>query len=212
MTDTNLPKLLVATRNPGKMVELKELLDGVPFQLTSLDDEDVVEEVEETGATFEENARLKASSYASLTGLLTLADDSGLEVDALDGEPGVHSARYGGPGLTDEDRVELLLKNMEEVPWEKRAGRFRCVISILSPSQDLGMVDGVVEGIIQYEPKGTNGFGYDPVFYLPHLDKTTAELSLEEKNLLSHRGQAARKAAGLLRSMALTSQETSLRQ
>ena len=211
MTETNQTKLLVATRNPGKMVELRELLDGVPFQLTSLDDEGVADEAEETGATFEENARLKASFYASLTGLLTLADDSGLEVDALSGEPGVHSARYGGPGLSDEDRVELLLRNMKDVTWEKRAGRFRCVISILSPSQDLGMVTGVVEGIIEYEPKGDNGFGYDPVFYLPHLDKTTAELSLEEKNLLSHRGQAARKAAGLLKSMALTSQETSVR-
>ena len=211
MTETNQPKLLVATRNPGKMVELRELLDGIPFQLTSLDDEGVADEVEETGATFEENARLKASVYASMTGLLTLADDSGLEVDALDGEPGVHSARYGGSGLSDEDRVELLLKNMKDVPWEKRAGRFRCIISILSPSRDLGMVTGVVEGIIQYEPKGDNGFGYDPVFYLPHLGKTTAELSLEEKNLLSHRGQAARKAAGLLKSTALTSQETSAR-
>ena len=211
MTETNQPKLLVATRNPGKMVELTELLDGVPFRLTSLDDEGVVGEAEETGATFEENARLKASFYASLTGLLTLADDSGLEVDALSGEPGVHSARYGGPGLTDEDRVELLLTNMKDVPWEKRAGRFRCVISILSPSEDFGMVNGVVEGIIQYEPKGANGFGYDPVFFLPHLGMTTAELSLEEKNLLSHRGQAARKAAGLLKSMAVTSQETSAR-
>ena len=211
MTETNQPKLLVATRNPGKMIELRELLDGVPFRLTSLDDEQVVEEAEETGATFEENAKLKASFYASLTGLLTLADDSGLEVDALSGEPGVHSARYGGPGLTDEDRVELLLKNMKDVPWEKRAGRFRCVISILSPSEDFGMVNGVVEGIIQYEPKGANGFGYDPVFFLPHLGMTTAELSLEEKNLLSHRGQAARKAAGLLKSMAVTSQETSAR-
>ena len=211
MTETNLPKLLVATRNPGKMVELTELLDGIPFRLTSLDDEGVVGEAEETGATFEENAKLKASFYASLTGLLTLADDSGLEVDALSGEPGVHSARYGGPGLSDEDRVELLLKNMKDVPWEKRAGRFRCVISILSPSEDFGMVNGVVEGIIQYEPKGANGFGYDPVFFLPDPGMTTAELSLEEKNLLSHRGQAARKAAGLLKSMAVTSQETSAR-
>ena len=211
MTQKNQPKLLVATRNPGKMVELRELLDGVPFWLTSLDDEGVADEVEETGATFEENARLKASFYASLTGLLTLADDSGLEVDALSGEPGVHSARYGGPGLTDEDRVELLLKNMKDVPWEKRAGRFRCVISILSPSEDFGMMNGVVEGIIQYEPKGANGFGYDPVFYLPHLGKTTAELSLEEKNLLSHRGQAARKAAGLLKSKRFPAPEATVR-
>ncbi len=211
MTQTHQSKLLVATRNPGKMVELRELLEGVPFRLTSLDDEEVVEEVEETGATFEENARLKASFYASLTGLMTLADDSGLEVDALGGEPGVHSARYGGPGLTDEDKVELLLKNMKDVPWEKRAGRFRCVISMVSRTEDFGMVSGVVEGIIQYTPKGANGFGYDPVFYLPHLGKTTAELSLEEKNLLSHRGKAARKAAALLKSTPFSALETSIR-
>ena len=196
-------KLLVATRNPGKAQEFKRLLQGVPFQITSLEEEGVAEEVEETGHTFEDNARLKARAYAELTGLFTLADDSGLEVDALGGGPGVKSARYGGLGLTDEGRVELLLKNLKDVPWEGRTGRFRCVIAVVRPSGEAETVTGAVEGVIQYAPKGSNGFGYDPVFYLPHLGKTTAELSLEEKNGISHRGQAARKAVELLKELAV---------
>ena len=201
MREKAVRKILVATRNRGKAQEFRGLLQGVPFQITTLDQEGVVEEVDETGETFEENARLKAETYAGLTGLLTLADDSGLEVDVLGGEPGVVSARYGGPDLTDEDRVELLLKNLKEVPWEDRTGRFRCVIAIARPSGQVETVTGAVEGMIQYEPKGTHGFGYDPVFYLPHLGRTTAELSLEEKNGLSHRGQAARKAVELLKKL-----------
>ena len=194
-------KLLVATRNPGKAREFKELLRDLPLETISLEQAGVFEEVEETGDSFEENACIKAKAYAALSGLLTLADDSGLEVDALGGGPGVKSARYGGPGATDEDRVLLLLKNLEEVAWEDRTGRFRCVIAIARPSGEVRTVTGVVDGIIQYEPKGDNGFGYDPVFYLPHLGRTTAELSLEEKNGLSHRAQAARKAVVLLGSM-----------
>ena len=192
--------LLVATRNPGKAREYEQLLRGIPFQVTSLDEIGLAEEVEETGSSFEENACIKARAYSALSGLLTLADDSGLEVDALGGEPGVKSARYGGLGSSDEDRVELLLKNLKDVPWEQRTGRFRCVIAIARPPGEVETVTGVVEGIIQYKPKGANGFGYDPVFYLPHLGRTTAELSLEEKNELSHRGQAAKKAVGLLSS------------
>ena len=166
--------------------------------MTSLNQEGIVSEVEETGDTFEENACIKARAYSSLSGLLTLADDSGLEVDALGGEPGIRSARYGGLEGSDESRVKLLLNNLKDVPWEVRAARFRCVIAIALPSEKTEVVSGAVEGIIQYEPKGSNGFGYDPVFYLPHLDRTMAELSLEEKNGLSHRSQAAKKAAALL--------------
>ncbi len=194
-------KLLVATRNPGKVKEYRQLLHRVPFQVTSLEQVGVAKEVEETGKSFEENACLKASTYATLSGLLTLADDSGLEVDALGGAPGVRSSRYAGPEATDEARVALLLKNLSGVAWEDRKGRFRCVIAIAWPSGEVRTVSGVVEGIIQYEPKGANGFGYDPVFYLPHLGRTMAELSLEEKNGLSHRAQAARKAVTLLNSM-----------
>ena len=160
-----------------------------------------MDEVEETGGSFEENACIKARTYADLSGLLTLADDSGLEVDALGGAPGVRSARYGGTGASDEDRVALLLENLKDVAWEDRTGRFRCVIAIAWPLGEVKTVTGVVEGVIQYEPMGANGFGYDPIFYLPHLALTTAELSLEEKNSLSHRAQAARKAVVLLESV-----------
>lgn len=191
-------KLLVATRNPGKVREFERLLRGIPFQVTSLQEEGVTQEVEETGDSFEENARIKARAYSALSGLTTLADDSGLEVDALGGEPGVKSARYGGPQLSDEDRVVLLLKNLEHVTWGNRGGRFRCVVAIAWPSGEVETVNGVVEGVIQYEPRGSNGFGYDPVFYVPRFGRTTAELSLEEKNGISHRGQAAMKARALL--------------
>ena len=194
-----LHTLLVATRNPGKIKEFSQLLHGIPFEITSLDKVGVVEDVEETGSTFEENACIKARAYSALSGLLTLSDDSGLEVDALGGAPGVKSARYGGPELSDEDRVMLLLENLKDVPWEDINGRFRCVIAIAWPSGQVKTVTGVVEGVIQYTPKGANGFGYDPVFYLPHLGRTTAEMSLEEKNQLSHRAQAARSAVALLR-------------
>ena len=193
-------KLLVATRNPGKVREYRLLLGGISIEITSLDQEHVTEEVEENGDTFEENARVKAATYAALSGLLTLADDSGLEVDALGGAPGVKSARYGGPQATDEDRVRLLLGNLNGTAWQDRTCRFRCVIALAWPSGQVKTVEGAVEGIVQYEPQGTNGFGYDPIFHLPSLGRTMAELPLEEKNDLSHRGQAARKAVALLES------------
>ena len=191
-------ELLLATRNPGKVLEFRRLLADIPFSIVSLEAKAIIQEVEETGATFEENARIKAESYSGLSGLLTLADDSGLEVDALGGLPGVQSARYGGQGLTDGDRVDLLLENLKDAPWEQRAARFRCVIAISGPSLETTTVEGTVEGVIQYKPKGTNGFGYDPIFYLPHLGLTTAELSMSDKNQLSHRGQAAAKAVAFL--------------
>ena len=194
-------KLLIATRNQGKVREYRELLRGIPFQFTSLEEVGVKEDVEETGATFQENACIKARAYSDLAGLLTLTDDSGLEVDALAGDPGVKSARYGGPDVGDEGRVALLLENLRDVAWDDRTARFRCVIAVAWPSGEVNTVDGVVEGLIQHEPKGANGFGYDPVFYLPSLGRTAAELSLEEKNALSHRGQAAGKAVSLLKSL-----------
>ncbi len=192
----------MATRNPGKVREYLRLLDGAPFNLTSLDAEAIDDEVEESGDSFDENARLKAVAYAASSGLLTLADDSGLEVDALDGAPGVRSARYGGPGATDGDRVTLLLKNLDGVPPDRRTARFRCIIAIAYPSGEVLTVDGAVEGTIAREPRGTNGFGYDPVFYLADRGRTMAELSLEEKNDLSHRARAAEKAVALLKSTA----------
>lgn len=193
-------RLFLATNNPGKVREYRELFQGVPFTITTPASENMEGEVDETGSTFEENALLKARHFAQASGLLTLADDSGLEVDALNGEPGIRSARYGGPGLTDEQRVTLLLSETSEVPWEQRTARFRCVIALVWPSGDEATVEGSCEGYIAHEPKGTNGFGYDPVFFYPDLDRTFAELDSAIKHRLSHRGQAARKAVERLRS------------
>lgn len=198
-----MAKLLVATRNQGKMREYRHLLQGIPYELVSLDDVGVPDEVEEIGQTFAENAWLKACTYAHLGGLLTLSDDSGLEVDALGGAPGVHSARYGGDTCaSDAERVALLLRNLEGVPWDKRTARFRCFIVIAYPDGDGVSVVGSVAGMIQYEPQGDEGFGYDPVFYLPSYAKTIAQLPLEEKNCISHRGDAARRAVAVLHRMA----------
>ena len=201
-----LPKgekeLLVATGNPGKLREYRELLSGTPFRLLSLRDVGITDEVDETGDTFAENAWLKASGYARMSGMLTLADDSGLEVDALGGDPGVRSARYGGDACqSDSDRVALLLRNLYGVPWVKRTARFRCVINVASPPEPSGQepgllisVVGSVAGMVQYESAGHDGFGYDPVVFLPSFNRTVAQLSLEEKNRISHRGCAAGRA------------------
>ncbi len=193
MTD----RLLVATHNMGKLAELRELLHGVPFELVSLSDVGIEMDVDETGETLEENAELKATTYARLSGLTTLADDSGLEVDALGGAPGVHSARYAGPGATDADRIAKLLKNLapHPRPW---TARFRCVIAIVSPDGGIEMHGGACEGVIISEPRGENGFGYDPAFLFPESNRTMAELLDSEKNAVSHRGIAVRKAAASL--------------
>ena len=188
--------LVVATRNQGKMREYRELLAGWPVELISLDDAGVAGDVDETGDTFLSNARLKASEYARLSGLPTISDDSGLEVHALGGEPGVYSARYGGDACQiDGDRVALLLDNLDGVPWDRRIARFRCVTAIAAPGGAIiGTVVGSVAGMIQFKPEGEHGFGYDPVFHLPSLGQTIAEAPLEIKNRISHRADAARKA------------------
>ncbi len=195
----NSPKLLIATRNRGKLRELKTLLAGCPFNLVSLDDVGVAEDVAETGSTLEENAILKATTYARLSGLPTLADDSGLEVDALGGEPGPLSSRYAGEGATDAQRIAFLLKKLQNIPEELWTARFRCVIALAWPSEPVELYTGECHGRITRHPRGTNGFGYDPVFLLPELGRTMAELSAEEKDRISHRGIAARKAAAALR-------------
>ena len=203
---TGKPRLLVATGNPGKLREYKGLLQDAPYELVSLRDVGISDEVEETGTTFAENAWLKASGYAALSDMLTLADDSGLEVDALGGEPGVRSARYGGDACnSDSDRVALLLRNLQGVPRERRTARFRCVVNVVSPPAHadyppelLVSVVGSVAGMVQYEPIGDDGFGYDPVVYLPSFKRTVAQLSLEEKNQVSHRGNAAVRAMNAL--------------
>ena len=193
--------LLVATHNRGKVREYAQLLKDLPVHLTFLDEVGITQEVPETGSTFEENAVLKARAYARESGLLTLADDSGLEVDALGGAPGVHSARYAGPNATDADRIHKLLKALAGVPPEQRNARFRCVIAVATPEGEVITAEGIVEGRITDVPRGTYGFGYDPVFYLPELGKTMAELPPEEKNRLSHRARAAQAIKPHLRAL-----------
>lgn len=201
-------RLVIATNNPGKLREFQALLGDCGFELVTPRDLGVTFEVEETGLTFEENARLKADAAARLTGLPALADDSGLEVDALDGRPGVLSARYAGRGRTDPKipearQLELLLGELQGVPDERRTARFRCVIAIAVPGGETRTVDGVFEGHIGHEPRGTNGFGYDPIFVVPgYGGRTSAELPPDEKNRISHRGAAAAKARKILQEMA----------
>ena len=192
-------KLLIATRNSGKIREFSRMLSKLStdlvFDVVGLDDLRIDIEVEETGSTFEENAVLKARQYADASGEVTLADDSGLVVDALNGAPGVLSARYGGDGLDDDERVNLLLENMHEVPGWQRTARFVAVIALVGPGVPGGLVtsEGVVEGAIMHEPIGHDGFGYDPVFWIPCCTKTTAQMSASEKDAISHRGIALRR-------------------
>jgi XTP/dITP diphosphohydrolase len=194
-----MPKLLLATNNEGKVREYKSMLRDLPFALVSLAELGIKTEVDEIGGSLEENARLKAVAFARESQLLTLADDSGLEVDALGGEPGRLSARYAGEGASDRDRVNYLLSRLKDVPEEKRSARFRCVIAIATPDGKVELCSGECRGFITTAPRGNFGFGYDPIFYLPGLGKTMAELTLEEKNRVSHRGRAAREASKLLR-------------
>jgi XTP/dITP diphosphohydrolase len=193
-----MQKLLVATHNQGKIREYEELLAELPLVISSLAGEDVSQDVEETGATFAENAILKARTYAALTGLWTWSDDSGLEVDGLDGRPGVYSARYGGPGLTEQARYEKLLAELQSVPRAGWRARFHCVVAIALPGGPVYTTAATLEGQITDRPRGAHGFGYDPIFYLPEWDATLAELPSELKNRISHRGQAARAAKELL--------------
>ncbi len=174
------------------------VLEGVPFEIVSLSDYPDAPEVDETGSTFIENAILKARAYASFTDEATLADDSGLEVDALDGAPGVYSSRFAP---SDPERIAKLLQMMRDVPDDKRSARFRCAIAIAWPNGRLETCEDSLEGVISREPRGTNGFGYDPILYLPDLRKCVAEFPAEEKNAISHRGKALIKARSLLQAL-----------
>lgn len=187
-------RLVLASRNKGKITELREMLAGLPLEVVGIDKYPGAPEVAETGKTFNDNAVLKARAIAAYTHELTLADDSGLEVDYLAGEPGVYSARYGRPGWNDQERYEYLLDKLKDVPLNLRRARFHSVVAVYDPvTGRLESAEGTVEGIIGREPRGTNGFGYDPIFYLPEYRQTMAELSAEQKNGLSHRGRALQK-------------------
>ena len=201
MTNLEVPlrrKLLLATNNQAKVREYKSLLENIPLEMVTLAEQGIITVVDEAGESLEENARLKATILAAESQLLALADDSGLEVDALGGEPGRLSARYAGEDASDSDRISYLLSKLADVPWQKRSARFRCVIAVSTPAGEVELCSAECQGMITLEPKGTQGFGYDPIFYLPELDKTMAELPPELKNRISHRGQAASKVYQLL--------------
>ncbi|MGB2799402.1 MAG: RdgB/HAM1 family non-canonical purine NTP pyrophosphatase [Dehalococcoidia bacterium] len=193
-----MPKLLLATKNAAKVREYLLPLQGIPYDIVTLSDVGIDVVVSETGETMEENASIKAKAYALASDLTALADDSGLEVDALGGEPGALSARYAGEGVSDRERLDFLLSKLSHVPWEQRAARFRCVIAIATLKGAVELCQEECHGIIAFEPRGEGGFGYDPIFFLPELGKTMAELTIEEKNEISHRGKAARRARQIL--------------
>jgi XTP/dITP diphosphohydrolase len=190
--------LVIATGNPGKFKEIAALLKGLKVRIVPLDRVGPVEVPPESGDSFQENARLKAVAVMRATGRLSLADDSGLEVDALGGAPGVLSARFGGPGKTDADRYRLLLEKLIGIPPERRSARFRCVVAIAVPDGRVHFAEGVCEGRITSSPRGSHGFGYDPVFEVPALGRTLAEVEPDVKNRLSHRAHAVRAARGML--------------
>lgn len=198
--------LVLATANPGKLREFRHLLAGLPLRIVGLADVGLAPPPE-TGASFAENAALKARAAALGSGLPALADDSGLEVEALGGAPGVHSARYAGEGADDEANRRRLSRELATVPERERAGRFRCALALARPDGDVEVVEGRCEGIMVAEPRGTGGFGYDPLFLLPERGLTMAELSPAEKNAVSHRARAVERALPLLRRLAGLSAE-----
>ncbi|MBV8695103.1 MAG: RdgB/HAM1 family non-canonical purine NTP pyrophosphatase [Chloroflexi bacterium] len=191
--------LLLATTNSHKVEEYSAIFADLPFTLLSLTGLQLDLDVEETGTTFEENATLKALAYTHASGMLSLADDSGLEIDALGGAPGIYSARFAGPDTSYEERFRIILEQLRGLPVAQRSARFRCVITLADPSGYHRSVEGVLEGVIADAPRGVHGFGYDPIFLVPELGKTTAELTPEHKNRISHRGHAARLARELLK-------------
>ena len=191
-------RLVVASLNRAKVRELVALLGEIPYVIVPLADVPGATLPEETAETYEGNALLKARAVARLEGDVVLADDSGLEVDALGGAPGVHSARFGGPGLDDAGRTALLLERLRDVPPERRTARFRCVIALVGDTAPARTVEGVVEGLIAPAPRGNAGFGYDPVFFHPGFGRTFGELTETEKSGVSHRALAARSARALL--------------
>jgi XTP/dITP diphosphohydrolase len=199
-----LPRLLIATNNPGKVDEFRGILAGCGWDVVAPAELGISVDVEESGATYLENARLKARAFAEASGLAALADDSGLEVDALNGEPGALHHLHGWDGIDRDDRIAILLRAMKDVPPDRRGGRFRAVIVVVLPDGSAIDVEGTCEGLITEAPVGDGGFGYDPVFFLPQRGITMAQLSPEEKNAISHRAVAAAKIREQLRRLAET--------
>lgn len=187
-----LKTILIATKNKGKAKEFEVLFYPKGYKVLTLLDMDDHLDVEETGKTFEENAKLKAETISSYYNLPVLADDSGLMVDALDGRPGIYSARYAGEEKNDESNLQKVLAELKDIPDDERTARFYCALAFAIPGEETRLYKGTIEGRITKEPKGSNGFGYDPIFYVPSKEKTMAELSADEKNEISHRAQAIR--------------------
>ena len=193
-----MKRMIFATGNENKMVEIREILGDLPLEILSMKQAGIRADIEENGTSFEENALIKAREVCRLAGEMVLADDSGLEIDYLNGEPGIYSARYMGENTSYRVKNKNLMERLEGVPNEKRTARFVCAIAAVFPDGKELVVRGTVEGIIGYEERGENGFGYDPIFYLPERGLTTAEIPPEEKNSISHRGNALRKMKELL--------------
>lgn len=191
-------ELIIATKNKGKAREFAEALEPLGYTVKTLLDYPQLKEIEETGTTFEENAILKAEGICEQIGKMVIADDSGLIVDALNGEPGVYSARYAGEDKDDEANIDKVLKKLKDVPEKERTARFYCALAVAIPNEKTITVNGTCEGIIINERKGNNGFGYDPIFFVPELGKTMAELETEEKMKISHRGAALKKLREVL--------------
>ena len=196
--------LLLASQNPGKLNEMRQLVNGLPFRVVGPKDVGILEAPEETGTTFLENAILKARYYAGRSGLLTVADDSGLSVDALDGGPGLYSSRFGGEGASDADRNRLLLERLEGVPEDRRGARFTSAVAAARGDQVLFQAQETVEGRIADTTRGPNGFGYDPLFFYPPFGRTFGESRPEDKDRVSHRGKAFKRLREFLQSIAST--------
>lgn len=193
-----MKSLILATRNAGKLAEMRRLLEPAGMQVTGLSELPELPEIVEDGETFAANARKKAETIAALTGQACLADDSGLEVDALGGRPGVHSARFAGPDANDADNNRKLLEELADVPQEFRQAAFHCVMALSQPDAATRLFEGRIEGLILSSPQGRGGFGYDPLFFLPEQGCTMAEMPLDAKNRISHRGQALRQVLACL--------------
>ena len=190
-------KIVIATHNNHKSIELLKLMSNLPITWMTLRDLEIDTIVEETGTTIQENATLKAREYARLTRMYTLADDSGLAVEALNGRPGVYSSRYGGNDISSKQQRELLLKELYSISWTNRKAHFRCTLALSNPyGTDITVANGVCQGLITMSDRGTKGFGYDPIFYVPHQSCTMAEMDADTKNRVGHRGKATHKMKG----------------
>ena len=193
--------IIIATKNSGKVDEIKKILKDLPFDVKCMKDVGMDDEIDECGTTFEENAMIKAKYIFDKTGSLVIADDSGLEIDYLNGEPGIYSARFAGENASYEEKINLMLSRLEGVSFEDRTARFVCAVAVCLPDGGEFVVRDTCEGYIALEPKGENGFGYDPIFYMKEYDMTTAQLEPDEKNRISHRGKALKKMEKKLKDM-----------